>query len=72
MNADDPVIPFDRQDPAPRRRRNQQDGARGGKPFKFGQKGDVREVAVNVPPDEPPPWQFCDTHAVVGQRTPRV
>ena len=72
MNADDPVIPVDPQDPAQRRRRNQQDGARGGKPFKFGQKGDVREVAVNVPPDEPPPWQFGDTHAVVGQRTPRV
>jgi xanthine dehydrogenase YagR molybdenum-binding subunit len=71
MTTEDPILPVDPQDPAPRRRRNQ-DGARGGKPFKFGRAGDVREIAVNVPPDEPPPWQYGDTHAIVGQRTPRL
>ncbi len=65
-------LPSDPQDPANRRRARSQDGAKGGTPFKFGQAGDVKEVSVVVPPDEPPPWQYGDTHAVVGHRTPRL
>ena len=40
--------------------------------LKLGYAGEVKDVAVVIPDDEPAPWQLDERFAVVGVDTPRV
>ena len=40
--------------------------------LKLGFQNDLRDVTLVIPDDEPPPWQWGDDLALVGQPTPRI
>jgi hypothetical protein len=40
--------------------------------LKFGFAGDVRDVTVVLPDDEPIPWQWGEQFSVLRRETPRV